>query len=178
MVYLIGFGKKLKKELWAGDFQCKNCNRMSNFHLYKLKEYGSVFYIPVISKTAKRLLVCDNCQTYSELSKKQYNDIYISQNNRLKRGDFPNDIIKQDFNPKELKYKGKMLLLILAAMFAFIMIGGAISMGTDISVWDASVPIGIFIMSIIGIIPLVLCIRSSAQASYRKKIYDSISKIE
>ncbi len=175
MIYRVGFGNKIKKDIWAGKFQCQNCSKISNFYLYKVKLCGYMFYIPIVSKTMQRLLVCDTCKAYRELSRVKYNDIKRTQKNKIKEGEVPYDVIMKEFNPKELKFGRKILYLVLACMNGFLWIVGAIGMGIDIPVWDASVPIGIFCMFLIGLLPLVPAIYTVIFTSQKKKLYDKVA---
>ena len=48
MIYLIGRGRKLKTDIWAGEMQCPNCGKVSHFHLKRLVAVGYMFFIPLM----------------------------------------------------------------------------------------------------------------------------------
>lgn len=174
MVYFGGFKTKVKKDIWAGKFQCSKCGKISNYHLYKVRNYGYVFWIPVIAQTVKRLLVCDTCHVCMELSKTEYDNVRVSQEMKLKNGEFPDDVVINDFSPSETKYGGKILLLVLVSLYSFIMTVGSIGMAIDIPVWDVSVLFGVVFTFAMGVLPLIVVIKSVVSASFKRKLYSSV----
>ena len=161
MIYRVGFNRVIKEDIFGGKFFCPKCNQNANFHLHRFKEVGSVFGIPVASRTMAHLKNCDSCHTYYEISKETYKSIKKNQIIEFNNGSFPEDIILQDFNPKKLKFGRKICSLILISLYSFIMIIGGIGMTIDIvnmGEVDASVPIGLVCFLLDGFIPLILYI--------------------
>ena len=61
MMVLIGYGQRIKDDIWMGNDICPACGQRTQFRLKRLQQRATVFYIPVMSVTQKRMLVCDRC---------------------------------------------------------------------------------------------------------------------
>lgn len=171
MFYIVGYGTKNQKELWAGSYQCPNCGSVSHYHLYREKQYISAFYIPFISFTVKRMLICDHCKTGSILQKDAYKRIHAEQITKLKNGEFPADVVLQDCNPKEVKWVSKIVLLFLAAFLALDMIVVGLSMLTLGGVG--------FIMAMVcflGVLPLYFSIKNLSLAKLKRTMYQRLKQ--
>ena len=59
MMVLIGYGQRIKDDIWMGNDICPACGQRTQFRLKRLQQRATVFYIPVMSVTQKRMLVCD-----------------------------------------------------------------------------------------------------------------------
>lgn len=169
MIYRIHYKTKIKKDIWAGKFQCQECGQISNFHLCKIKYCGYLFYVPVASMTVKRILLCDECQSYKELSKMEYNNIRELQKIQLKNGNFPIDVIIQDFNPSEIRYVRKIIVLIWAILNAFFMAIAMIIMLIEVRSWDVLIILPMFWA--MGFFPLFFAVKSVTDAHRKKKLY-------
>lgn len=168
--------KKLRKDIFAGYFSCSKCGKISRFHLCRIKQRTSILFIPVCSVTTDRILLCDTCGTYKEIDRREYRSMKKEQEKAAKEGRFPESVIKTDYCPAEIKYGRKLAALILSFLFAFYMMIGTIGMLTDISIWDASVPIGGFIMIAIGVLPFSFALKSFMSAKWKRRLYESAMK--
>lgn len=166
--------KKLKKEIYAGQYECPGCGKYASVHLCKIKQKISMLFIPIFSNTLNRLVVCDCCGAYKKISKQDYSSLKKIQVKKLKSGNFPPQVILEDYNPDKLGYGKKIAALVIASLFAFAMIFGGIVMMMDIPVWDASVPLFFLFCLVIGIVPFVFALRSFLDARWKRRIYKSV----
>lgn len=118
---------KVKRYLWAGRAQCPMCGRISDFHLHKMILQQSVFFIPFLSSTISEHLACDSCGHSRKLPRKEAKAIKKKQFELLKHGGFPNDMIKLDFNPKNVGMGIKTTKLVVSGLFALLMLCVALS---------------------------------------------------
>ena len=72
MMVLIGYGQRIKDDIWMGNDVCPACGQRTQFRLKRLQQQASVFYIPVMTVTQKRMLVCDRCGAGWEKSREEY----------------------------------------------------------------------------------------------------------
>lgn len=174
VIYRVGYQQKLKKIIWAGSFACPRCNASKDHHLYEVKSICSLFFIPIISVTTKRILACDCCQNGRKISRKEYNELHTQANKRLKHEEFPTSIILSDFSPRELHFGLKIFGLILAIAFSLTMLVGIIGMLFDVGLSDSSTYFGGLFMLALGVLPLVAAIRSVSSAKRKRKLYRAV----
>ena len=163
---IIPYGVKtfIKDDIWAGKSNCPNCG-ISDFHLKKLKMRITIFFIPIMSITTKRFLVCDTCDAAFALKRKKYNEIRKEQINKLKNNEFPENVILNDFAPKKNKLGLKLFLLVLALLFSVVMLSVPIS--------TAFIPALIVILPIC-LIPTISAINNFLVALTGKRLYENI----
>lgn len=121
MFVLVGTRDKLKKDIWAGRGICPSCGRESNFHLARLIQTITLFFIPIIPITTKRYLVCDSCEWAKELSGKEYREAKRKQMALLENGELPEDVIRNDFSPANLNFSMQTIKLVVTGMWAAFM---------------------------------------------------------
>ena len=151
MFIIYGAKPKYKEDLWAGKSVCPNCGKECDFHLGKLLIYITFFFIPTIPIVAKRLLTCDGCNHQTVLTGKQYKNARKNQLKLLNNNEFPKDIIKYDFHPRELDIGMQIIKLIFSAIIAF--------MGC---------------LAIFPIIPFIISLKNLIFKLKCKKLYDSL----
>ena len=123
MYVLAGMGTQIFNDIYAGQYICPKCGQMSDFHLKKVKNVGSMFFIPFVFVTASRLMVCDICNAAVQMKKPEYEKIRKEQQNKLDNNQFPTHIIQQDYNPKALKLRLKKGLFIFTIIFTVMSLG-------------------------------------------------------
>jgi len=178
MYVLVGTQAKVKDDIWAGKTTCPKCGQVCNFHLAKLVQRITVFFIPIISITQKKYLVCDSCEWAKELSGKEYKEIKKRQMEMFEKGEFPKDIIRMYCHPDNVKFVWRAVKLILSSILAAIMVFGAISMAVDIIKEDGSIISALFAFLFMGgiySIPFMLSLKNFIPALKMKKAYDSLT---
>jgi hypothetical protein len=134
---------------------------------------GYIYYIPIVSVVKERLLACDKCRTGKKLGRKEYNNIRRIQIRKMRNREFPHDVVIEDFDPEEVKYGRKIVLLVLAMIFGISMVYCAVGIAMSLSVFD---PSGIFLVSlmfVVGLLPAVSAVKSVLLAYQQKKIFSS-----
>lgn len=170
----IRYGTKLKKDIWAGKFHCPSCNRLADFYLFRQKQFASVYFIPVFSKTIKHFIVCECCKSGYELERKQYIELRSKQQQCLKNGQFPADIVCKNYNKKELKYGWKVFLLVLSILHCLFEIIGTVQMVSVIGAVDTSVVFGVIMYVAIGVLPMVAAIKLVQDAGIKRTQFKNI----
>ncbi len=162
-------------EIWAGKHICPKCKTESNFHFVNMKLTVSYLFIPVASRNEKRYLICDSCGHSEELSSKQFKENCDEMYSRLKHGQFPDEIIKADFNPDTLKIGGQMFKLILSgaiSLFFFICLFAALLTSEDSSGLLFS---GLFTLLILSI-PFIYSLKNFLPLWKKRSAYKELTK--
>ncbi len=123
MYLLAGIKTQFYSDIWCGQTFCPKCGKPSDFHLIKVKNVGSIFFIPFIFVTSGRLMVCDSCGTAVKIEKKEYEIMKKEREVKLYNYQFPLYIIQRDYNPKALKIKLKIGILIFFAIITVMSLG-------------------------------------------------------
>lgn len=177
MYVLIGNNTKMKNDIWAGSTTCPNCGQKHNFHLMKLVQTATVFFVPVISATQKRYLVCDSCQWAKELKRSEYNEIKKKQMSLFEEGKFPKDIIRQDCHPDEVGIVWRILKLAVSGGFAgFMFLSFLLMVIEEIKEAGDLSALSLFLMVIlICAVPFMLSLKNFIPAWKKKKAYDELT---
>ena len=175
MMVLIGYGQRIKDDIWMGNDICPACGQRTQFRLKRLQQRATVFYIPVMSVTQKRMLVCDRCGAGWEKNRQEYNEMVKQQEARLERGEFDEAVVMQDYAPQKLKIKRKIVALVLTAILAVFMLLGIAAMGTDIASEGYGIDGGsvvlMVILAVVFLLPFVFALRTFLRAKKQEKIY-------
>lgn len=177
MYVLVGTRSKVKKDFWAGRTKCPRCGQVCNFHLTKVIVRILVFFIPIISITNKRYLVCDSCEWAKELSRKEYKEIRKKQMRLLDSGGIPDDIIKTDFNPPNIKFGWRIIKLIASGMWEIFTLLWVIAMTIDVLAEGEivlSVLLGLIFLGGLYSIPFVICVKHLIPELKMRRIYNSL----
>ena len=75
MFIIYGTRKKLKIDKNLGHSICVNCHHETEQALAREKTAVTLFYIPVIGWTSKRMIVCPRCGEARELKSAEYKEI-------------------------------------------------------------------------------------------------------
>ena len=174
MIVRVGIQSNLKEDIWAGYGNCPKCGSVTSFHLYRLKQTCSIFFIPFFSFTLKRLLVCDRCSSYTELPRKQYKEMRKNRVLKLKRGEFPMEIVLQDFIPEKTKYKRKVFALVMASLWLFMCLLFVVSVFVSVQEMGIGSAVGLALMFLLmGAIPFWISIRSVYETTWKKRFYEA-----
>jgi DNA-directed RNA polymerase subunit RPC12/RpoP len=89
MIFIFGWGRKTSKDFGPTlPMKCGNCNNSTYARLYHIKEWFTLFFIPVIPYKSQYLLICDVCNRGVEIngedieSAKQLNGMTIQYLNK------------------------------------------------------------------------------------------------
>lgn len=74
MIIVYGWQTDVKKEKNLGNSRCTNCNHDEEQFLAKEVYKFKLFGIPVIRKTKRRFIMCNNCGILEELEKEEYKE--------------------------------------------------------------------------------------------------------
>ena len=180
MYVLIGYGQRIKDDIWMGNDICPACGQRTQFRLKRLQQRATVFYIPVMSVTQKRMLVCDRCGAGWEKNRQEYNEMVRQQEARLERGEFDEAVVMQDYAPQKLKIKRKIVALVLTAILAVFMLLGIAAMGTDIASEGYGIDGGsvvlMVILAVVFLLPFVFALRTLLRAKKQEKIYQTFGR--
>lgn len=178
MRVLIGIESRMKKEIYGGQITCCKCGQVCNHHLSKLLLRITIFFIPILSVTSNRYLVCDTCMSETEIVKKEYKELKKRQLQLLNRGEIPEEIIKTDFCPKNLKLYQKIFKLILSGILAVVMIFGGIGMAMEVTEKGdiLGALFGFLYMGGFFSIPFILSLKNLKLALKKKKVYKNLLK--
>ena len=180
MYVLIGYGQRIKDDIWMGNDICPACGQRTQFRLKRLQQRATVFYIPVMSVTQKRMLVCDRCGAGWEKSRQEYNEMVKQQEARLECGEFDEAVVMQDYAPQKLKIKRKIVALVLTAILAVFMLLGIAAMGTDIASEGYGIDGGsvvlMVILAVVFLLPFVFALRTFLRAKKQEKIYHTYGR--
>lgn len=176
MLVRIGYGNKLKDDIWLGAMQCPNCGQEADFRLKRVQSYTSIFWVPITSRTIKRTIVCDHCGAGWEKNKEEYKALKKQQEEKLARGEFPDRIVARDYAPARL-HKGRKIGLLVGAllvalmfltMFAAIM-GDLRERGIPLDGGSAAV---LILLMALGVLPLIFALHSLVKTSRLQKTYN------
>ena len=131
MFFLISNKAKLRKDVWTGRYTCPNCKQSADFHLYELRQYTGMFYIPIASVTRKRMSVCSRCDAAYDVPKAEYRATKKEQLRKLSAGQFPDEVILADCDPKQTKIGWSIFGLILASFFLILGLVSLVSILAD-----------------------------------------------
>ena len=174
MFILYGTNQKVVKDVWVGRTVCSKCGNVADFHLHRVVEFLTIFFVPVISCTNKRLLVCDSCQCYRELNKKEYAEIKAKQTALYEQDALPPEVVKADCNPSALKLWVNIVKLVVSAvpgafgafMTLYVLFAG-MSGEIEIGLGLITLPIYILLM-----LPFYLSLKHFMEKLKLKKAYD------
>lgn len=176
MFVWIGYGRKVKDDIWLGKMQCPNCGQISDFRLKEVKNYVDIFWIPVISKTSKRLIACDCCNAGWEKPKAEYEALRQQQQQKLEQGTFPDEVVAKDYAPGNLHKGRKIGLLVAAIVWGFVILTACALMLRDMqesgTVLDGTSIVVMLIFAVLGCVPFIFAIRSMVKTSKLEKIYN------
>lgn len=176
MFIQIGYGKKLKDDMWLGTAQCPNCGRTADFRLKRVQMYANVLWIPVMSRTVKRVVVCENCGAGWEKTKAEYRELEAQQQMRLEQGAFPDRIVARDYAPASLHKGRKNGLLIAAILFLLMIFSAAAAVIQEIQeegdVLDGGSTLALILVMAAGALPLIFALRGITKTARLEKIYN------
>ena len=75
MFIIYGTRKKVKMDKKLGRSVCANCHHETEQALAREKTTVTIFYIPVVGWTSKRMIFCPCCGTVKTLTSAEYKDI-------------------------------------------------------------------------------------------------------
>lgn len=180
MYIRVGYGKKVKNDIWMGTMHCPRCGQMTDFRLKKIQLYGRIFGIPVVSRTVGRGIACERCGAYLEKTRQEYGMLKKQQMQSLAEGAFPDRIVSVDYAPEHLHAGRKIGLFIVALLFALLMIFMVAVMVTEIrnegGVLDGGSIAAIFLILCIAVLPLLFSFRSCLRVRKLEKIYRSYAE--
>ena len=174
MMVLIGYGQRIKDDIWMGNDVCPACGQRTQFRLKRLQQQASVFYVPVMTVTQKRMLVCDRCGAGWEKSREEYREMVKRQEERLERGEFDEAVVLQDYAPQKLKLGRKTAALVLTALLAALIWFGMASMAGEIQAsgrMDGSSMVIAVIMGAVFTLPFIFVLRNYLKTKKLEKIY-------
>lgn len=177
MVYHVKIYEQIEEDIYAGRAYCTKCNASCDFHLHKLKRKGSIFFITIISATAKRFIACDRCGAAKELTKNEFESIKKQQIEKLKCNQFPPDIVERDCNPHKVKMKQRIIKLFvsgcLAADIPFVMLLSCSEMSTEEVLHDLmSGTIQVMLPAmILTCLPFAISLKNFISACRKNKAY-------
>ncbi len=175
MFVLIGYGQRIKDDIWMGNDVCPACGQRTQFRLKRLQQRASIFYIPILSITQKRMLVCDRCGAGWEKSRQEYKKLVKRQEERLERGEFAEEVVMRDYAPPKLKVKRKIAAVVLTAILAVFMLLGIAAMGTDIASRgngiEAESILLMVILAAVFVLPFAFALRGFLKTRRLERIY-------
>ena len=158
-----------------GNDVCPACGQRTQFRLKRLQQRASIFYIPILSITQKRMLVCDRCGAGWEKSRQEYKKLVKRQEERLERGEFDEEAVMRDYAPPKLKVKRKIAAVVLTAILAVFMLLGIAAMGTDIASRgngiEAESILLMVILAAVFVLPFVFALRGFLKTRRLERIY-------
>ena len=163
MFYRIG--GEADKDIWVKKEHCPRCKVAKDFHLYKSKFKVDVCWIPMLRITTQRALVCEGCMNETELTAREYGKIRREQYKKLKKGEFPDDVVFDNYSPKEIGFVGRIIKLIIVALWSCQMVSK--------NEWDLS---KFYILFLTVILPCVLTIKNSIPVFKKRKAYKKLIK--
>lgn len=181
MYVLIGNQTKVEEDLWAGKTTCPKCGQQCDFHLVRLVQIATVFFVPIMSATKKRYIVCDSCDFTKELKRKEYKEIKKRQFELFENGGFPKEMIRHDCHPDKVKFGWRIFKLVLSSLLAFIVLlsMGGMLISTIISgSWESEDFMAlIFVLLCVGLycIPFILSLKNFLPALKKYKAYNSLT---
>lgn len=73
---IFGWGRRSVNHIGpALKHKCPRCNNEDIWNLYVARTWFTLFFIPVIPYSTKRLLLCPICESGMELSSEKYNEL-------------------------------------------------------------------------------------------------------
>ncbi|MCT4575253.1 MAG: AAC(3) family N-acetyltransferase [Alphaproteobacteria bacterium] len=101
-MFIFGWGfKTIKRYGVLGKGTCNVCNKDTRWQLIKITTWFTLFFIPIIPTSIKRMVICDICNSGKELDKATFN--------KIKDGLNSNDSTREkNYDPSEVtKYVSK-----------------------------------------------------------------------
>ena len=174
-VYVLqGVYEKVEQDLWAGKMICPRCEEEHDFHLARLVRVATVFFVPIMSRTVKRYLVCDSCEYFRELKRKEFKQLKSERFELLENGGFPTEIVRNDCHPDRVKFKTRIFKIILSAILSLIMLFIVVVSLTDRDFYNM---IPMFLIAfVIFSIPLLLSIKNFLPALKMRKFYNFLNR--
>lgn len=177
MLYFFGFGNRYKAEEGCGNEQCSICNMNTGAHLAKKYFEFSLFFVPLIRAGTKYYIDCDRCGNSRQITKCEYKARKQEFLERLKTGNFPDEMVKSEFAPENVKLGLKTFLLALAILVAAALLVVAVtfvaSLFADKSGFDVTVPIFVAILLGLGFLVVRAAYKSFATAKKCARLYNA-----
>ena len=174
MYIFVSHKKELENDIWAGSAQCSCCHNISHFHLKKLKNKSYLYsFIPILSYTEKRYIMCDNCGASREMKEKEYREAHKKQMEKLSYGQVPSEIILNDYSPKNLTMVRKWIKFILLMLLILPQVLFSILMPYYLDGY-ATVILSYLIFLPIGLIPLCFILANFIEAIKKHKAYRKV----
>ena len=158
-------GGRTFKEIWVKKDSCPSCKGKHDFHLHKSQFRVTICWVPFISITVKRALVCDRCGYEKELPAREYWKIRREQFKKLKKGEFPDDVILNNYSSKDIGFIKRIIKLIVVAWWSIGMVSN--------NEWDLS---KLYILLLAVVLPCVLTIKNSIPVFKKRKAYKKLVK--
>ena len=180
MIIFYQYGTKTKPVCWNGEIECPTCGAKHHSHLCKRIFTFSIYWIPLIKFTTKRVVLCDNCSNYEKIKRKDFRQRKAVFQEAFERQQIPEEIVAQDFAPSSTHLGWKLAAMILVLLLSvFALIGwGSILADTYARGWGLDMLIGTpAIFAFVAIVSL-LSIRSFRRAwawgQYHKRCFPKI----
>ena len=108
MYIMVGNREKIIEDIWAGHHNCPTCGGIRNLYLKRVNTEITAFFIPILTFSTKWAIVCEGCDHYKQLKRKEYLALRKEQIQKLEQGLFPAELVKRDYEPKKLKLGWKL----------------------------------------------------------------------
>jgi len=111
------YGTHTREDCWCGTFTCPHCGEAQHFHLKRLVFRFEIFFIPLFRYTKQRMMVCDKCNAYKELTKQEYKQYQDAFESHFERQSIPDAIVLRDFSAKAVHWGWR-----IAALFGILLL--------------------------------------------------------